>query len=96
MPSPRSPPTRSCQKSSDCSDATRKATRCTIPAPARPRGESGILEERDVGARGAALVGVEQVVDGRVVLVHRLLDEAEPERPRVEVDVAGRVARDAR
>ena len=41
----------------------------------------GILEERDVGAGGAALVGVEEVVDGRIVLVDRLLDEAETERP---------------
>ena len=55
----------------------------------------GILEERDVGARGAALVRVEEVVDGRVVLVDRLLDEAEAERAGVELDVARRVAGDA-
>ena len=40
----------------------------------------GVLEERDVGARTAVLVGVEQVVDGRVVLVDRLLHEPQPER----------------
>ena len=57
---------------------------------------AGILEEGDVGAGGAALVGVEEVVDGRIVLVHRLLDEAETESAGVEVDVARRVGRDAR
>ena len=55
-----------------------------------------VLEERDVGAGAAVLVGVEQVVDGRVVLVHRLLHEPQPERARVELDVRRRVARDAR
>src|SRR5262245_53296072 len=56
----------------------------------RPR----VLEERDVGARGAALVRVEEVVDGRVVLVDRLLDQAQAEHAHVEVDVARRVAGD--
>jgi len=34
------------------------------------------------------------VVHGRVVLVDRLLDEPEPERAGVELDVLRRVARD--
>ena len=36
------------------------------------------------------------MVDGRVVLVHGLLHEPKPEHAGVEVDVPGRVARDAR
>jgi len=54
-----------------------------------------VLEERQVGARVTVLVRVEQVVDGRVVLVDRLLDEPQPEQADVEVDVALRVAGDA-
>src|SRR5262249_14462803 len=38
-----------------------------------------ILEEREVAAGAALLVRVEEVVDGRVVLVHGLLHQAEPE-----------------
>src|SRR4029079_12006592 len=53
-------------------------------------------EECDVGAGRALLVGIEEVVDGRVVLVDRLLDEPQPERARVEGDVLRRVTRDAR
>ena len=50
-----------------------------------------ILEERDVRAGRAFLVGVEEVVDRRVVLVDGLLHEPQPEDARVEVDVsAGR------
>ncbi len=55
---------------------------------------SGVLEERDVGAGGAELVRVEEVVDGGVVLVDRLLDEPQTEHARVEVDVATGVAGD--
>ena len=54
-----------------------------------------ILEERDVAPRASGLVRVEQVVDGRVVLVHRLLDEPKAEDARVEVDVPRRVGGDA-
>ena len=54
-----------------------------------------VLEERDVGSGAAGLVGVEEVVDGRVVLVDGLLDHAQAEHARVEVDVAGCVAGDA-
>src|SRR5437763_1938377 len=57
---------------------------------------AGIFEERDVVARRTVLVAVEEVVDRRVVLVDRLLDEAKAEHSRVEVDVARGVAGDRR
>src|ERR1700676_1959057 len=41
------------------------------PASDQPR----ILEEGEIGAWAAVLVGVEEVVDGGVVLVDRLLDQ---------------------
>ena len=63
-----------------------------LPAPAGAR----VLEEGDVRAGAALLVGVEEVVDRRVVLVDGLLDEPQAEDARVEVDVPGGVARDAR
>ena len=56
-------------------------------APARP-GAPRVLEEGEVGARVAALVGEEEVVDGRVVLVDRFLDQPQAQHPRVEIDVA--------
>ena len=56
---------------------------------------SGILEERDVAPRGPLLVRVEEVVDGRIVLVDGLLDHPQTEDARVEVDVPRRVAGDA-
>ena len=62
--------------------------------PARDR--AWVLEEGEVAAGASDLVRVEQVVDGRIVLVDRLLDEPEPEDARVEVEVPGRVARDRR
>ena len=62
--------------------------------PARRRAR--VLEERDVGARRALLVGVEEVVDARVVLVDGLLDEPEAEHAHVEVDVLARVPGDQR
>ena len=66
------------------------------PVPGLTRPRVRVLEERDVRARVPFLVGVEEVVDGRVVLVDGLLDEPEPEDARVEVDVARSVGRDAR
>jgi hypothetical protein len=57
---------------------------------------AGVLEEGQVGAGAALLVRIEQVVDGRVVLVDALLDQPQPEDAGVEVDVARRVARDGR
>src|SRR3954470_21329146 len=53
-----------------------------------------ILEEGDVRARRPALVGIEEVVDGRIVLVDGLLDHPETERAGVELDVARRVPGD--
>ena len=91
LPSPLS---RSCQKSSASSEATRWTMREIIPAPARPGAAPGVLEERDVGAGRAVLVGVEEVVDAGVVLVDRLLDQPQAEHAGVEVDVAARVAGD--
>src|SRR6185312_7739439 len=55
-----------------------------------------VLEEGDVVSRCALLVAVEEVVDGRVVLVDAFLDEPEPEDTRVKVDVARRVPGDRR
>ena len=65
-----------------------------MPAPARPGRRARVLEEGEVGARAALLVRVEEVVDGRIVLVDGLLHQAQAEHARVEVDVAGGVARD--
>ena len=81
-------PSRSAQKSSASAEATRQTIRCTIPAPARPRRRAGVLEEGQVGARIAALVGEEEVVDGRVVLVDGFLDQPQAQHAGVEVDVA--------
>src|SRR3712207_8499664 len=53
-----------------------------------------VLEERQVEARRALLVAVEQVVDRRVVLVDGLLDQPHPHDARVEVDVARGIAGD--
>ena len=53
-------------------------------APLRHPGE---LEEGELGAGAAVLVGVEEVVDGRVVLVDRFLHQPQTQHPRVEVDV---------
>ena len=61
---------------------------------AAPR--AGILEERDVRAGASLLVRVEEVIDGRIVLVDRLLDESQAEHAGVEVDVAWRVGGDQR
>ncbi len=62
---------------------------------ARPPGRhAGELEEGEVGAGAAVLVGEEEVVDGRVVLVDGLLHQAQAHHPGVEVDVALRVRRD--
>ena len=65
------------------------------PGPGAPGAGTGILEERDVAPRPPVLVGVEEVVDGRVVLVHGLLHEPQAEDARVEVDVPRRIAGDA-
>ena len=63
---------------------------------ARPAGaDARVLEERDVAPGPPVLVRVEEVVDGRVVLVDRLLHEPQAENTCVEVDISRRVAGDA-
>src|SRR5579883_3384012 len=53
-----------------------------------------VLEEREVRAGAAVLIGVEQVIDGRIILVHRFLDQPQAEQPGVKVDVSRRIRRD--
>ena len=53
-----------------------------------------VLEEGQVHPGRAVLVAVEEVVDGRVVLVDRALDHPQAEQARVELDVPGGVAGD--
>jgi hypothetical protein len=66
-------------------------------AGARPAGDrAGVLEERQLRAGPALLVGVEQVVDARIVLVDGLGDHPQAHDPRVEVEVALRIAGDRR
>jgi hypothetical protein len=66
-------------------------------AGARPAGRRArVLEEGQLGARAPLLVGVEQVVDARVVLVDRLGGQAKTEDARVEVEVPERVPGDRR
>jgi hypothetical protein len=60
-----------------------------LPCPS-----AGVFEEGEIGARRPVLVGVEQVVDRRIVLVDGLLDQSEPEHARVEVHVGRGVAGD--
>ena len=64
------------------------------PGARAPARGAGILEEREVHPRRAVVAAVEQVIDGRVVLVDRLLDEPQAEHARVELDVRGRIAGD--
>jgi hypothetical protein len=91
-----SPARRPAQKSSASAEPTRQTIRCTMPAPAPARRRARVLEERQLGARVALLVGEEEVVDGRVVLVDRLGHQAQAQHAGVEVDVAGGVAGDRR
>ena len=55
-----------------------------------------VLEEGEVEPGLRVLVAIEEVIDGRVVLVDGLLDHPQPEHARVEVDVGLRVRRDGR
>ena len=66
------------------------------PRPGASLGHARVLEEGEVGAGVALLVGVEEVVDGRVVLVDRLLDQPQSHYARIEVDVALGVLGDRR
>jgi hypothetical protein len=65
------------------------------PRAGTPAASLRILEERQVAPCAPFLVRVEEVVDGRVVLVDGFLDEPEAEDADVEVDVPRRVGRDA-
>src|ERR1700680_715170 len=64
----------------------------SITGPAA--GGARVLEECQVRSRRALLVSVEQVVDGRVVLVDGLLDHPQAKHPGVELDVLASVAGD--
>ncbi len=48
---------------------------------------AGVLEEGQVGTGVALLVGEEEVVDGRIVLVDRLLHQPQAQHAGIEVDV---------
>src|SRR5512133_1701748 len=64
------------------------------PGPRLALPRARVLEKGDVVARRALLVAVEEVVDGRVVLVDALLDQAQTENAGIEVDVLRGVAGD--
>ena len=64
------------------------------PGAGAPGLRARVLEERQVSAGPRVLVSVEQVVDGRVVLVDRLGGQPQAEDAGVEVDVAAGVAGD--
>src|SRR5207245_5293634 len=63
---------------------------CARAAPNQAR----ILEEREVSARAAFLIRIEEVIDGGVVLVDGLLDQPEAHDAGVEQDIPGGVCRD--
>ena len=65
------------------------------PCAGAPAQGARVLEEGEVGPGRAIFIGVEQVVDVRVVLVHRLGDQAQAEDAGVEGQVARSVAGDA-
>ena len=91
-----SPARRCSQKSSASGRADPPDDRVHHPGARLAARRAGVLEERDVRAGAAALVGVEEVVDGRIVLVDGLLHQPQTQHPGVEVDVPGRVAGDQR
>ena len=78
----RGAPSRSAQKSSASLEPTRQTIRWTIPGPGPARRHARELEEGQVGAGAALLVGEEEVVDGRVVLVDGFLDQPQPQHAR--------------
>src|SRR5688572_16220393 len=65
-----------------------------LPYPLPPAPCAGPGEESHDAARIADVVAVIQVIGLRIVEVHRALHEPEPQHPRVEVEVALRIARD--
>ena len=66
------------------------------PGARAARDGARVLEEGQLRAGAALLVGVEQVVDARIVLVDGLGHQSQAQHAGVEVDVARRVARDRR
>ena len=56
--------------------------------------EAWILEKCQVRTGAAIFVSVEEVVDGRVVLVDRLLDQSQAHDPGIELEVPGCVGGD--
>ena len=64
------------------------------PGARAARDGARVLEEGQLRAGTALLVGVEQVIDAGVVLVDGLGHQAQAEHARVEVDVARCVAGD--
>ncbi len=64
------------------------------PGAGNTRRRSRVLEEREIHARRAVLVAVEQVVDRGFVLVDGALDHAHAQHACVELDVARGVAGD--
>src|ERR1700674_49803 len=55
---------------------------------------AGVLEERHISPCACVFVCVEEVVNGRVVLVDRFLDQPQTHHPGVKSKVAWRVSRD--
>jgi len=56
---------------------------------------AGVLEEGQVEAGAAVLIAVEEVIDGRVVLIDGSLDQPHPEKPGIKLHVPGGIAGDA-
>ena len=91
-----SAPRRSAQKPSAAADADAEDDGVDHPVAGAAATGARVLEERQVVARRSLLVAVEEVVDGRVVLVDGLLHQAHADHARVEVDVPAGVAGDGR
>ena len=68
----------------------------TMPSPAWPRAAPGNSKKVRIEPGVAALVAEVQVVDVGLIEVDRLLDQAQAEHARVEVDVARGVRGDRR
>ena len=73
---------------------TRSPMREMSLTPGMVRRGPGPVEEGHVGAGRALRIGVEEVIGGYVVLVHRLLHQPEAQHVAVEMQVGGRVAGD--
>ena len=75
-------------------EPTRQTMRWTMPAPGTPGAAPGYSKNVRSIPGEPSLVAVEEVVDGRFVLVDGALDHPQAEHARVELDVADRVAGD--